>query len=247
MAAPPPARKGTGPIAPCTPSHVRVQGATSFHDGAAACPLPTGTSVRTCVSSAVTPLPKRRTSICTCARTQGRSPSSAISAARPSAPKVRPPDPAAQAQAGASTEPRPVPCSQPGQAQPHPHGRAALQLRVLRAALHGEGAPPEACGQPPPGGPSPLLPDLWQDLQRYLAGGVLREAGAPASMAFLSPLGGRGPCHSPAIPPAAVEQLRVHVRRHKGVRKFECTECGYKFTRQVGRAPGPPAPGLPAP
>ncbi|XP_055471291.1 telomere zinc finger-associated protein isoform X2 [Psammomys obesus] len=29
----------------------------------------------------------------------------------------------------------------------------------------------------------------------------------------------------------AVEQLRVHVRRHKGVRKFECTECGYKFTR----------------
>lgn len=33
----------------------------------------------------------------------------------------------------------------------------------------------------------------------------------------------------------AVEQLRVHVRRHKGVRKFECTECGYKFTRQVGR------------
>ncbi|KAI6073690.1 Telomere zinc finger-associated protein isoform X1 [Aix galericulata] len=31
----------------------------------------------------------------------------------------------------------------------------------------------------------------------------------------------------------AVEQLRVHVRRHKGVRKFECTECGYKFTRQA--------------
>ena len=38
-------------------------------------------------------------------------------------------------------------------------------------------------------------------------------------------------------PPAAVEQLRVHVRRHKGVRKFECTECGYKFTRQVGLGP----------
>lgn len=35
------------------------------------------------------------------------------------------------------------------------------------------------------------------------------------------------------LPPTAVEQLRVHVRRHKGVRKFECTECGYKFTRQA--------------
>lgn len=44
---------------------------------------------------------------------------------------------------------------------------------------------------------------------------------------------------------AAVEQLRVHVRRHKGVRKFECTECGYKFTRQVGPDPGSPAPGPP--
>ncbi|KAK4809879.1 hypothetical protein QYF61_022710 [Mycteria americana] len=50
----------------------------------------------------------------------------------------------------------------------------------------------------------------------------------------------------------AVEQLRVHVRRHKGVRKFECTECGYKFTRQVrpSLAPGTPAeraaPGEPA-
>ncbi|KAJ1142445.1 hypothetical protein NDU88_008770 [Pleurodeles waltl] len=31
----------------------------------------------------------------------------------------------------------------------------------------------------------------------------------------------------------AIEQLRVHVRRHKGMRKFECTECGYKFTRQA--------------
>lgn len=37
----------------------------------------------------------------------------------------------------------------------------------------------------------------------------------------------------------------MHVRRHKGVRKFECTECGYKFTRQVGRA-GSPAPLLPS-
>lgn len=46
------------------------------------------------------------------------------------------------------------------------------------------------------------------------------------------------PNASGPLPPAAVEQLRVHVRRHKGVRKFECTECGYKFTRQVGRAPG---------
>ncbi|XP_022532816.2 telomere zinc finger-associated protein [Astyanax mexicanus] len=31
----------------------------------------------------------------------------------------------------------------------------------------------------------------------------------------------------------AVEQLRVHVRRHEGMRKFECRECGYKFTRQA--------------
>ncbi|XP_043912359.1 telomere zinc finger-associated protein isoform X2 [Protopterus annectens] len=31
----------------------------------------------------------------------------------------------------------------------------------------------------------------------------------------------------------AIEQLRVHVRRHKGVRKFECSECNYKFTRQA--------------
>ncbi|XP_077074484.1 zinc finger and BTB domain-containing protein 48 isoform X2 [Siphateles boraxobius] len=31
----------------------------------------------------------------------------------------------------------------------------------------------------------------------------------------------------------AIEQLRVHVRRHKGMRKFECSECGYKFTRQA--------------
>ncbi|KAM4651650.1 zinc finger and BTB domain-containing protein 48 isoform 1-T2 [Discoglossus pictus] len=31
----------------------------------------------------------------------------------------------------------------------------------------------------------------------------------------------------------AIEQLRVHVARHKGVRKFECPKCGYKFTRQA--------------
>lgn len=37
----------------------------------------------------------------------------------------------------------------------------------------------------------------------------------------------------------------MHVRRHKGVRKFECTECGYKFTRQVGQAMSP-APLLPS-
>ncbi|XP_028308090.1 telomere zinc finger-associated protein isoform X2 [Gouania willdenowi] len=29
------------------------------------------------------------------------------------------------------------------------------------------------------------------------------------------------------------EQLRVHLRRHKGMRKFECSDCGYKFTRQA--------------
>lgn len=55
------------------------------------------------------------------------------------------------------------------------------------------------------------------------------------------------------LPSSAVEQLRVHVRRHKGVRKFECTECGYKFTRQVRPSPAlatPAAcavPGEPAP
>uniref|UniRef100_A0A3P8RLW0 Zinc finger and BTB domain containing 48 n=1 Tax=Amphiprion percula TaxID=161767 RepID=A0A3P8RLW0_AMPPE len=31
----------------------------------------------------------------------------------------------------------------------------------------------------------------------------------------------------------AREQLRVHLRRHKGMRKFECVDCGYKFTRQA--------------
>lgn len=33
--------------------------------------------------------------------------------------------------------------------------------------------------------------------------------------------------------PLAREQLRVHLNRHKGMRKFECIDCGYKFTRQV--------------
>uniref|UniRef100_H3D4I1 Zinc finger and BTB domain containing 48 n=1 Tax=Tetraodon nigroviridis TaxID=99883 RepID=H3D4I1_TETNG len=31
----------------------------------------------------------------------------------------------------------------------------------------------------------------------------------------------------------AREQLRVHLRRHKGMRKFQCSDCGYKFTRQA--------------
>ncbi|XP_007900312.1 telomere zinc finger-associated protein [Callorhinchus milii] len=31
----------------------------------------------------------------------------------------------------------------------------------------------------------------------------------------------------------AIDQLRVHVGRHRGMRKFECSECGYKFTRQA--------------
>ncbi|TNM86653.1 hypothetical protein fugu_006883 [Takifugu bimaculatus] len=31
----------------------------------------------------------------------------------------------------------------------------------------------------------------------------------------------------------AREQLRVHLRRHKGMRKFQCPDCGYKFTRQA--------------
>uniref|UniRef100_A0A4W4GUC5 Zinc finger and BTB domain containing 48 n=1 Tax=Electrophorus electricus TaxID=8005 RepID=A0A4W4GUC5_ELEEL len=40
-------------------------------------------------------------------------------------------------------------------------------------------------------------------------------------------------CHICSKSFKAIEQLRVHVRRHKGMRKFECTECGYKFTRQA--------------
>lgn len=39
--------------------------------------------------------------------------------------------------------------------------------------------------------------------------------------------------HESACVSAAREQLRVHVRRHKGMRKFQCSDCGYKFTRQV--------------
>ncbi|MEE6483603.1 hypothetical protein FKM82_013608 [Ascaphus truei] len=40
-------------------------------------------------------------------------------------------------------------------------------------------------------------------------------------------------CHICGKTFKALEQLRVHVSRHKGERKFECTECGYKFTRQI--------------
>ncbi|KAJ8265596.1 hypothetical protein COCON_G00146950 [Conger conger] len=40
-------------------------------------------------------------------------------------------------------------------------------------------------------------------------------------------------CHICSKTFKAIEQLRVHVRRHKGMRKFECVECGYKFTRQA--------------
>ncbi|KAJ8369829.1 hypothetical protein SKAU_G00098570 [Synaphobranchus kaupii] len=40
-------------------------------------------------------------------------------------------------------------------------------------------------------------------------------------------------CHICSKTFKAIEQLRVHVRRHKGMRKFECTQCGYKFTRQA--------------
>ncbi|XP_066546683.1 telomere zinc finger-associated protein [Amia ocellicauda] len=40
-------------------------------------------------------------------------------------------------------------------------------------------------------------------------------------------------CHICSKTFKAIEQLRVHVRRHKGMRKFECSECGYKFTRQA--------------
>ncbi|CAL8368186.1 unnamed protein product [Lota lota] len=40
-------------------------------------------------------------------------------------------------------------------------------------------------------------------------------------------------CHICGKTFKALEQLRVHLRRHKGVRKFECIDCGYKFTRQA--------------
>ncbi|KAM3872124.1 telomere zinc finger-associated protein [Diretmus argenteus] len=40
-------------------------------------------------------------------------------------------------------------------------------------------------------------------------------------------------CHICGKTFKAMEQLRVHVRRHKGMRKFECIDCGYKFTRQA--------------
>ncbi|CAL8325953.1 unnamed protein product [Merluccius merluccius] len=40
-------------------------------------------------------------------------------------------------------------------------------------------------------------------------------------------------CHICGKTFKALEQLRVHLRRHKGMRKFECNNCGYKFTRQA--------------
>ncbi|XP_071758728.2 zinc finger and BTB domain-containing protein 48 [Centroberyx gerrardi] len=40
-------------------------------------------------------------------------------------------------------------------------------------------------------------------------------------------------CHICGKTFKAMEQLRVHLRRHKGMRKFECVDCGYKFTRQA--------------
>ncbi|XP_071333406.1 telomere zinc finger-associated protein isoform X2 [Trachinotus anak] len=40
-------------------------------------------------------------------------------------------------------------------------------------------------------------------------------------------------CHICSKTFKAREQLRVHLRRHKGMRKFECIDCGYKFTRQA--------------
>ncbi|XP_061781083.1 telomere zinc finger-associated protein [Nerophis lumbriciformis] len=40
-------------------------------------------------------------------------------------------------------------------------------------------------------------------------------------------------CHICSKTFKAKEQLSVHLRRHKGMRKFECGDCGYKFTRQA--------------
>uniref|UniRef100_A0A3P9H2P7 Zinc finger and BTB domain containing 48 n=1 Tax=Oryzias latipes TaxID=8090 RepID=A0A3P9H2P7_ORYLA len=40
-------------------------------------------------------------------------------------------------------------------------------------------------------------------------------------------------CHICGKTFKAKEQMRVHLRRHKGVRNFECSDCGYKFTRQA--------------
>lgn len=52
-------------------------------------PIRTGMKGRMSVSSAAMHSPRRPTSTCTCAHTQERSPSSATSVGRPSAPKVR--------------------------------------------------------------------------------------------------------------------------------------------------------------
>lgn len=145
--------------------------------------------------------------------------------------------------------------SEPRQASPHTHRWAAVQLRVLWAALYWKrpAAPPHS--QQAPGGPATLLQHLQQILQRYLRWwthclnvrntlcinvryhlDIITVAVSNCNVfeclrvslvwLYLSL------CLLMASY-SAIEQLRVHVRRHKGMRKFECTECGYKFTRQV--------------
>lgn len=195
------------------------------------------TSGRSCAACAATPSRRRTTSTCTCACTAARDPSSVTCVARPSERKVTTDSSAFTPPRGSPhtslTEPSLVNTSESGQTQQDAHGRASLRLRRVRAALHREGRARPPQSQQARGGPAALLPDLRENLQR------LEEISAQHEVPFSVPC-------LVVIPvmllvfllPPAKEQLRVHVRRHQGARKFECVDCGYKFTRLVGAPAG---------
>ncbi|XP_026718765.1 telomere zinc finger-associated protein [Athene cunicularia] len=69
--------------------------------------------------------------------------------------------------------------------------------------------------------------------QCHLCGKTFRTQGTPGRAAGAGSRGNTRPLLP--VPPRSKAPLGStrHVRRHKGVRKFECTECGYKFTRQA--------------
>lgn len=125
--------------------------------------------------------------------------------------------------------------SESGQTQQDSHRRASLRLRRVRAALHWEGRPRPTQSQQARGGPAPLLPDLWENLQRFDVTSTHCNTRLRIVCTYTVPTC-RYFCAS--LPSPAKEQLRVHVRRHNGTRKFECVDCGYKFTRMVGWATG---------